>query len=107
MRGRAGHAGLHVGVRRRRLVSGSPSAPAALALASLQHRDKVLGSYLLTRDQHKQECLLHFMHDQPAGEHVQTEEVAAASSGSAFQDDAFGGSGGGGGPAAQSKQQKA
>lgn len=72
----------------------------------------MLGSYLLTRDQHKKECLLHFMHDQPAGEHVETEEVAAASSsGSAFQDDGSpsnsSGGGGSGGPLAQGKPQKA
>ena len=41
-------------------------------------RDHVIGPYLLTRDAHQQECLLHFLHDQPAGEHVETEQVQRA-----------------------------
>ena len=40
----------------------------------------MIGPYLLTRDAHQQECLLHFLHDQPAGEHVETEQVQVGSS---------------------------
>ena len=45
----------------------------------------MIGPYLLTRDQHQRECMLHFLHDRPAGEHTETEEVAV---GSSFQDSA-------------------
>ncbi|PSC67963.1 Lysophosphatidic acid phosphatase type 6 [Micractinium conductrix] len=44
-------------------------------------KDKVIGPYTLTRDQHRQECALHFLHDQPAGEHTETVQV-----GSSFQE---------------------
>lgn len=47
-------------------------------------REQVLGPYLLTKDELEKECLLHFLHDQPAGEHTETEAVQ---SGSAFPDD--------------------
>lgn len=47
-------------------------------------REQVLGPYLLTKDEHEKECLLHFLHDQPAGEHTETEAVQP---GSAFPDD--------------------
>ena len=40
----------------------------------------MIGPYLLTKDAHQQECLLHFLHDQPAGEHVETEQVQVGSS---------------------------
>lgn len=49
-----------------------------------QFREQVLGPYLLTKDELEKECLLHFLHDQPAGEHTETEAVQ---SGSAFPDD--------------------
>lgn len=49
-----------------------------------QFREQVLGPYLLTKDEHEKECLLHFLHDQPAGEHTETEAVQP---GSAFPDD--------------------
>ncbi|KAL4424929.1 hypothetical protein ABPG77_009658 [Micractinium sp. CCAP 211/92] len=49
-----------------------------------QFRERVLGPYLLTKDEHEKECLLHFLHDQPAGEHTETEAVQP---GSAFPDD--------------------
>lgn len=40
----------------------------------------MIGPYLLTRDQHQKECMLHFLHDRPAGEHVEAEEVAVGAS---------------------------
>jgi hypothetical protein len=61
----------------------------------------VIGPYLLTRDQHKQECLLHFMHDQPAGEHTETEEVSV---GSSFQEEADSGRQGGKGDQGNSRE---
>ena len=47
---------------------------------AISRRDHVIGPYLLTKDAHQQECLLHFLHDQPAGEHVETEQVQVGSS---------------------------
>ena len=35
----------------------------------------MLGPYLLTREQHRRECMVHVVHDMPAGEHVETEAV--------------------------------
>lgn len=48
-------------------------------------KEKVIGPYLLTKDQHQKECMLHFLHDKPAGEHTETEEVQV---GSSFQEEA-------------------
>lgn len=64
----------------------------------------MIGPYLLTRDQRQQECLLHFLHDQPAGEHTETEEV---STGSSFAEEADSrGQGGKGGHASDNGGQE-
>jgi hypothetical protein len=51
---------------------------------TLDCREKVLGPFLLTREQHQEECMVHFMHDEPAGEHTETEEVQV---GASFQEE--------------------
>lgn len=46
-------------------------------LSTLRHT--VLGPYLLTKDERQKECLVHFSHDLPAGEHVSEKDVQVGS----------------------------
>lgn len=48
------------------------------SLRALRH--KVLAPYMLTRQQREAECLMHFTHDEPAGEHVKEVPVTIGSS---------------------------
>lgn len=51
-----------------RVCGGSPCLLA-------QFRDRVLGPYLLTEEEHESECLVHFKHTGPAGERVEVQDL--------------------------------